>query len=97
MPNNINQILDLFIKLGIVIGIVFSIYFYCKIGTLNSKIERENNKFEEESKKLRGQGRGIQEDIINRQIDELRKNKDDTIAPIERERQRLLSKIPFLK
>lgn len=97
MISCINEILDLIIKTSIVFGIVCVCYSYFRLLVLDQKIEKLNKKFESQRDGLIGQGRGIEEEIINGQIEELNKEKIKKIDPIERERNRLLSKIPFLK
>ena len=97
MIDFINKILDLIIKFSVVLGIVVLGYFYCRIRILDGKIEKLNRNFEENKNNKRGQGRGIPEAIINGQIEELKKAKDENIAPLEREKNRLLLKIPFIK
>lgn len=97
MLSNINEILDLLIKSGIVIGIIISIYFFCRISSLSSRSEKINEKFEKDRNSLRGQGRGIPEAIINDQTKELEKRRNEKIAPLERERQRLISRMLFFK
>lgn len=84
----INQVLDFIIKSSIVLGLVLVVIFY-------TKIEKYEKEFEKGRNERRGQA--IVEEIINRQIAELEKTKNEKVAPLERERQRLLSKIPFLK
>jgi len=100
MIEYVNQIADLIIKISIIIGIALLICFYVRLRSIDLKIEQENNKFEKERDGKRGQGRGIPEEIISGQINALQKNKEELIAPLERERQRIrriISKIPFLK
>lgn len=97
--NQINSILDLIIKVSIIIGIGFLAYFFIKLKFLDSEIEHKYKKFEEERDDIvkSAQGRGITTEILNRQIEKLEKNKDEYAAPLERKRQRIISKIPFLK
>jgi hypothetical protein len=91
------QVLDLIIKAAIVLGLVFLVIFYIRIFCLDKRIEEYEKEFEKKRAGLRGQGRGIPEDIINRQISEVEKEKNEKNAPLTRKRQRILSKIPFLK
>lgn len=97
MINCINEILDLIIKTSIVFGIFCLIYFYWRIMILDKKIEKINKNFEAERSNRRNEGRGIPLEIINGQINELLRIKDESISPLERERNRFLSKIPFIK
>ena len=97
MISYINEILDFIIKLSIVFGIGLLIYLYRKIIVLDKKIVKINKKFEDERNSKRGQGRGIPLEIIDGQIAELTRVYSEDISPLERERNRLLSKIPFIK
>jgi len=97
MISCINEILDLIIKIIIISGIIILIIFYWKIKILDTEIERLNKNFENERNSRRGRGVGIPEEIINGQIEQLNKEKNEKINPLERERTRILSKIPFLK
>jgi len=95
MLSCINQILDFFIKLSIISGIVILCYYYWKIGGLNGEIERLNRNFEKKRVEIRSQP--ITMSSIDGQTQSEKRKIDEAIAPLERERQRLLSKIPFLK
>lgn len=91
----INQILELIINVAIVTGICFLLYFYCKLRSLDSKIEAVHNAFEEDRDGLGGEG--VTTEIRKRQIDRLEEDRKKSVAPLERERERIISKIPFLK
>lgn len=97
--DQINSILDLLIKVSIIIGIGFLVYFFIKLKFLDSEIERKDKKFEKERDDIveSARGRGITTEILNRQVEKLEKDKNKHVAPLERERQRIISKIPFLK
>ena len=97
--NQINSILDLIIKTSIITGISFLIYFYFKLRYLDSKIENKHKEFEKERDVIRkgAQGRGITTEILNRQIEKLHKDRNESVAPLERQKQRIISKIPFTK
>ena len=95
MLNYINQILDFLIKLSIISGIISLGYFYWKIRSLDGKIERLSTEFEKKRVEIRS--RPVTMSTIDGQIQNEKIKMDETIAPLERERQRLLSKIPFLK
>ncbi|OGI94811.1 hypothetical protein A3A03_01565 [Candidatus Nomurabacteria bacterium RIFCSPLOWO2_01_FULL_40_18] len=97
MISYINEILDLITKLIPILSVFLLGYFYWKIRIIDREIERLNKNFEGERNNKRGQGRGIPETIINGQIEELKKVKNETVAPLEREKHRLLTKIPFIK
>lgn len=91
----INQILEFSINAAIIVGIFFLVYFYCKLRSLDSKIESTYKDFEKKRDNLGGEG--VTTEIRNRQIDSLEKDKNKAVAPLERERQRIISKIPFIK
>ena len=93
----LNNFLELVINIAIVVGIIFLTYYYLKLRDLDLKIESIHRKFERESAGKRGQGNGTPESIINGQIDQLKRERDETLAPFSRERERIISKIPFLK
>ena len=91
-----NQILDFVIKSSVLLGLCFVVVVYATVSYLDRDIEKHEREFEDASKARRGQA-GVVESIINGQIAELEKSKNEKVAPLERKRQRLLSKIPFLK
>lgn len=93
--NQVNQILELIINSAIIVGIFFLIFFYCRLKSLDSKIESAHKDFEEKRDNLGGEG--VTTEIRNRQIDRLEDDRKKSVAPLERERQRIISKIPFLK
>lgn len=95
MIEYINQILNLSINSFIVLGIGFLIYFYSKIKLLDSKIENKHREFEEKRDKQRE--RPVTQLSIDGQIKNLEREKEELLAPLERERKRILSKIPFIK
>lgn len=95
MLSYINQILDFFIKLSIISGIVILCYYYWKIRGLDGEIESLNRNFEKKRAEIRS--RPVAMPVIDRQTQSEKLKMDEVIAPLERERQRLLSKIPFLK
>lgn len=99
MFNNITvtEILNFIILLVAVITSALLLVLYLKMRSVENKIEKIHQDFEETVNGLRGQGRGITETIINNQIAELANERDKKVAPLEREKQRLLAKIPFLK
>ena len=95
MLSYINQILDFLIKLSIISGIIILCYFYWKIRSLDRKIEELNNNFEKKRSGIRS--RPVAMPVIDRQIENEKLKMEEVIAPLEREKQRLLLKIPFLK
>lgn len=95
MISFINEILDLIIKISIIFGISLLCYFYWKIKNLDIKIEKLNKEFEKKRGEIRLQT--IEMHFIDSQTANEKRKFDETIAPLERERLRLLSKIPFIK
>lgn len=97
--NQINSILDLVIKVSIITGILSLVYFFIKLKFLESKIESKYNKFEKDKDNALERARegGVVEAVYNGQVEKLQKDKDESIAPLEREKQRIISKIPFMK
>ena len=93
--NQINQMLGFIINVAIIIGICVLIYFYYKLRSLDSKIEVIYKEFEKRRDGLGGEG--VTTERRNRQIDNLEKNRNKTTASLERKRQRIISRIPFLK
>jgi len=93
--NYFNPILDFVIKLSIVFGITLLGYFYWGIRNLDREIEELNKKFENRRGALRQQT--MMRTFHDARLEQAKKEKEETIAPLERERQRLLSKIPFLR
>ena len=93
--NYFNPILDFVIKLSIVFGITLLGYFYWGIRNLDREIEELNKKFENRRGALRQQT--SLRSIHDGRMEYARREMDEAIAPLERKRQRLLSKIPFLK
>ena len=91
----INFILELIINVAIIFGILFLVIFYYKLKILDEKIEKRHKEFEEGRK--REYERPVSKDILNGRVSELKRKMDEEIAPIERERERIISKIPFLK
>ena len=97
MLDCILKFLDLVIKSTIVVGIITLLCVYLRIQWLDRKIEYLHKTFEKARDGHRGQGRGMTQPFIDLQIAQLATDSDEKIAPLERKRQRLLSKIPFLK
>jgi len=95
MIEGINNILDLIIKVSIVSGIFLLIYFYWKIRILNTKIENLIKDFEIKRNKIRQEP--IAMPHIDLQTENEKRKMEEAINPLERERKRLLTKIPFLK
>lgn len=93
--DQINKILGFIINVAIITGICFLIFFYYKLRCVELKIESIHNEFEKRRDGLGGEG--VTTEIRNRQIDSLEKDRDKAIAPLERERQRIITKIPFIK
>lgn len=93
--NQINRILGFIINVAIIVGICFLIFFYYKLRSVESKIEAIHKAFEGGRDGLGGEG--VTTEIRNRQIASLEKDRNKATAPLERERQRIISKIPFLK
>ena len=91
----INQILDLIIKLGIVFSISTLVYFYLKIRSIDKKIEIQNKEFEKKREEIRLQL--INTVFIDGQIKTEERKKEEILAPLKRERERIISKIPFIK
>jgi predicted Holliday junction resolvase-like endonuclease len=91
----INFILELIINVAIVFGILFLVIFYHKLKLLDDKIEKRHKEFEENRKNEYGKPTSM--NILNGRVSELKRKMDEELAPIERERERIISKIPFLK
>lgn len=90
-----SQILELIIGAATLIGVGFLVYFFIKLRYVNAKIESVHRSFEEKRDSKRNQKIPIE--YINSQIDQLEKEKAEIIAPLERERQIIISTIPFIK
>lgn len=91
----INGVLELIINIAIVSGIFILIFFYCKLNTVEKKIGKIwiDSKKERELIERRGETIGyVQGELKNEE-----QKTQEQIAPLERERKRILSKIPFLK
>lgn len=93
------SILELIINLVIIIGTGFLFYFYLRLKHIDSKIKELNGDFEQkrDAQRNRNIGTGITTSIQEGQIAKLQGEKDEKIAPLERERQTIISKIPFIK
>ena len=95
MLNYINQALNLIDKSSVVFVIILSICFYWKIKSIDKKIEILNKEFDKKREEIRSQP--IAMPFIDGQTKTEKRNTDEAIAPLERERQRIISKIPFIK
>jgi len=93
--NQVNHVLGFIINIAIIAGICFLMYFYFKLRSLDSKIEAIYKNFERSRDGLGGEG--VTTEIRRRQIDSLGEERKKSVAPLERERQRIISKIPFIK
>lgn len=93
MIEYINQILGLIINIAIISGICFLIYFYGKLRYLDSEIEKFHRNFEKDRDNIKGETLSFVEG--SKKV--LEEKKNERVAPLERERQRIISKIPFLK
>lgn len=91
----VNHVLEFIINVAIIIGVCFLIYFYCRLRFIESKIEAAYKNFERSRDGLGGEG--VKTEIRNRQIDRLEEDRKKCVDPLERERQRIISKIPFVK
>ena len=95
MIENINELSSLIINILILIGIGFLVYFYCVLKNIDSKIETKQREFEnrrdEEGKRTTLQS------FMDKRIAKLETDRSEFIAPLERKKQRILSKIPFIK
>lgn len=90
-----NQILGLIINIAIISGICSLIYFYWRVKSLDSRIEKFHHNFEKDRDLSRV--RHVPMPFIDKEINMLSKKMDEGVAPLDRERQRIISKIPFLK
>ena len=91
MIENINELSSLIINILILIGIGFLVYFYCVLKNIDSKIETKQNRRDEERKRTTLQS------FMDKRIAKLETDRSEFIAPLERKKQRILSKIPFIK
>lgn len=95
MIHCINEILSLVINSTIVVGIILLVYFYYKLTKIDSKIEKINLLYEKKVDQSYKRG-GVRE-IIENEIECFKKDRDVQLAPIEREKDYIIKKIPFLK
>lgn len=91
----INQVLELIINMAVVFGIGVLAYLYFKIRMIDSEVEEIEIEFEK--RRDLAQGRHVPMGAINGEIANLRRKKDERLAPLIRARQRIVSKIPFIK
>ena len=90
-----NKILQFIINIAIIWGIFYLIYYYFKIRQLDSVIEDKNKEFEKRRDEIRK--KTSLQSFIDRSIEKEEREMTEFTAPLERERKRILSKVPFLK
>jgi transcription elongation factor GreA-like protein len=95
----INLALDTIIKVTVVLGAIYLLWQFCKAKKLEIEIEAIYAKFEEDMDTILNntKNRGIERNFIDAQVVAKEKERDSAIAPLERRRQQILSRIPFLK
>jgi hypothetical protein len=95
----INFILEFIINIAILLGLGLLAYLFFRLRSIDSDIENKYKLFEKDRKEKidTGKREGVVEDVVNGQIEKLQKDLDISIAPLKRERERIISKIPFLK
>lgn len=95
----INYLLEFFINAAIFTGICLLVYFYFKLNSLDKKIENEYAKFERKKKECNdvAKNEGISEVVYSNQVKRLQKELDESTGSYKREKDRIISKIPFLK
>ena len=91
----INNIFELAINIAIVSGVFILIFFYWKLNKIEIEIEKILMFSKERREVIRKQGETIGFVEGNLVIEE--QKTQEQIAPLKRERERILSKIPFLK
>ena len=99
MINRANNFLELIINAVIVIGIIKLACFYWRLKRIDLKIEVAQKDFEQKRNTIRRENaeRGIPEKIMDSQINQFKIKTDEYLAPLIRERERIVSEIPFLK
>ncbi|MDP3661619.1 MAG: hypothetical protein Q8R17_02105 [bacterium] len=105
MITYINLILDFFIKLSVTLGIFFLISKYFRVKKIDKEIKKYNEKFEKvrnnyplvfvkrSSPATSSAYDSTNEDIVK----ELEQKRDLEINPLQKERDNIISIIPFLK
>lgn len=93
--NYANSVFELIINIAIIFGIFILALFYWKLSRIEKEIEKILTSSEKEREIIKNQGETIR--FVNGNLENEKIKKQEQILPLERKRDRILSKIPFLK
>jgi hypothetical protein len=75
---------------------MFLVISYVKVKILEVEIEKKHREYENYRSDWRSR-KGVTMQVINTKVDWKKERIDEEIAPLSRKRERILSKIPFIK
>lgn len=93
--NYANSIFELIINIAIIFGIFILALLYWKLSRIEKEIEKILTSSEKEREIIKKQGETMR--FVNGNLDNEKIKTQEQISPLERKRDRILSKIPFLK
>lgn len=94
---SVNEILVLVINISIVVGIFFLVYFYIFLNCLDKEIESIIKEHEKNQRAREKNPEGMTAGALDSELLRFEKLHKEKIDPLKRKRERIISKVPFLK